>query len=182
MEKPVSFSLSLNSLAMYTAIVSCGSWIFLGSNGIVLGGIGGFLGLLLLCCCLKLEEREEEKEEEKELTREEEKKVGCLPLTLLAVASMLHLSALALGIIAIDFYITYPVKDWGFSIFHMPPKSKTRTLWILLSVVFSLVNLASGIIDVLMVRRFILRDYVCCCKKQDNEYEEASKMNDVISV
>lgn len=132
--------LALERWTKYTAVAACGSWIFLGSNGIVLGGIGGLASLLVFCCCLQKNDE----------TQTQKVVLGRWTVLALLVAVLLHLSALALGVIAIDFYITYPEKDWGWSLFG----KGARSSWVVLSVIFSLVNIAAGIINIMMIRRF----------------------------
>jgi len=120
---------SLDRAATCTAAVAIGSWIFLGSNAIFLGGVGAFAGLLGLCC------------------------LSHYWATSFAISSAaaLHISAFLLGITAIHFYLTKPGKDWGPSLFG--DRVHGAWWWIALSVALSLVNLAAGVLDLLIVRR-----------------------------
>jgi hypothetical protein len=124
-----------HTAATALASLCCASWIFLGSNGIMLGGVGGLLGLLGLCCRQRCR--------------------GChaaLASVVVGGAAALHFTGFVLGITAIQFYLARPGKDWGPSIF-----GKTAThgawWWIGLSILFCICNLLAAVIDGWLVYR-----------------------------
>ena len=137
--------MELRTTANLLAAISCLSWIFLGSNGIMLGGVGGLLGLLGQRC---LEH-------------------GVLASVVVGGAAALHFTAFVLGITAIQFYLTRPGKDWGPSIF-----GKTAThgawWWIGLSILFCICNLMASVLDVWLV-------YRRGCSRNDDEERQASR-------
>ena len=128
--------MDLDRQVKYTAFLTCFSWIFLGSNGIMLGGVGGLMCFIGLCCINFDRKR--------------------LASFWLVCAAAMHFAAFVLGITAIVFYLNHPSgSEWGFSL--LGDTVQGSWWWIALSVVLSLVNLAAAVLDMLMVRRAACR-------------------------
>ena len=123
-------AIELELLVKCTSAGAIVSFIFLGSNPIFLGGVGGFVGLIGLCTfhCKR-------------------RKLATLWF---ACAASLHLIAAILGVTAIDYYLNHPGSEWGPSIFGDVVHG--TWWWIVLSVLLSLINLMAGVVDMLMVR------------------------------
>ena len=121
----------LPTVATLASALACGSWIFLGSNGIMLGGAGGMLGLLGLCCRQRCH-------------------VG-IAACVMGCAAALHFAAFALGVTAIQFYLTKPGKDWGPSIFGDGVHG--AWWWVGLSFLLCLGNLVAGVLDAWLIGR-----------------------------
>jgi len=126
------------------AALSCGSFIFLGSNGLMLGGAGGMLALLVLCF---------------------DQRCNLLSKSFfLSCALALHFAAFVLGLTAIQFYLTMPGNDWGPSIFG--DRVHGAWWWIALTIIFSFVNLLASIMYLVALRR----NLNCCGGKNDDPY------------
>jgi hypothetical protein len=127
----------VRTAARGSAAASLLSWIFLGSNGIFLGGAGGLLGLLAPCLCGG---------------RRPYNKVLSVVFVACVVSGVgLHCAAGVLGATALQFYATKPGSAWGPSLFGDAVHG--AWWWVALSAALTLVNLAAAVAGVLLVRQ-----------------------------